>query len=1484
MIHAPVVDRSSSQLSTSLRPRPASNNSDSHGASNDADNRDLDICDIIDLDPSIAPPQLDGSHPLAEKHSRLSLHEASLWDSLAKFRFETNKEVDILLERVTVQGHRHRPHSLRTVPDAFVENATFFATLGGYLTRCFSRRQQVDTLLSDITARFDPGEMVFVLGRPGSGTEELLQLLSNRTAGLASVQGRFEFAGVPAQQFARDHPAESLYASAYDEHYPTATVEDTIRFALEAKTPKVLPPEMRDDPQRYVREGLDSILELLGIGHVRGSIVGDEHLRGVSGGERKRVSIAEILASGCAVACWDQSTRGMDSTTALSFVKGLRMMSRLFGVINIASFYQVSDDILGRFDKVVVLEHGRQVFYGPPSALVDHFASLGFVKTPAQTTSDFVTACLSGSADRGSATSPDRPLAMTAADFEHVFRASPLWARLQEQVAAPPPASSTSTTSPADVTEPPPAYRLFEQAVKGERRKGLILGRTSYTVPFRHQVKALLRRDLRRKARGWPDLVALYGFNLCISILIGTGYLLLASTASGAFMRGGLLYLTILYPPFEAFGLVATWMESATIGARHVEYRFHSPSASELAFWLAEMPSLIPQLFVFLLPLYFLSGLERTAGAFFTLYLVVFGVYNTFIFFYRASIAFLGHDFSAVMRFNVVMLTGSIIFSGYLVPLRSLPSFTKWLYYVNPIRYAWQATMTNEFRGLVLECDPDQVVPRNVDGLDLGYGSSIADRTQACNIAGAGPGDSSVRGSDYLRSAFGFSATSSEMWRNIGILFAFALGLLLLALVGAEISSRRLRAQPPGQVAVRRGKSSVAAQADDDVEKSATDRVSTTTEAASPPSASRERKLAPRAGLTWTDVSYDVPAKGGSKRLLHNITGFAPRGTLTALMGGSGAGKTTLLDVLARRKTIGKVQGTICFEGRPTDAAFSRHLAYCEQMDVHEPTSTVYEALLFSSKLRRPTTTTPEEHRRGVLEALELLELRHLADTQIGHGSTGISTEARKKLTIGVELVAQPDSVIFLDEPTSGLDAQAATTIVATLRKLADQQGLSCVCTIHQPSAQLFESFDRLMLLGRGGVPVYCGEIGEGSSAVLSSFARHADDGFHRDDANPAETIIALVGGDPENAQRWERHWRESPECRALHEQVAALNTAVHDEAAVAAAATAPASEEGYPTFFRQLCIVLGRELRAQWRSPDYYYTAAVVHLATSLLVGLTWLQLGTSATDLQNRVFAIFVAIFLPAFIFAQVQPVFMESRKVFVRESASGTYGRVVFGAAQLLGQVPGAVGATVLYFVPFYYLCGLPAQSSRAGFVFLVLLVAELYAFAAGQAIAALAPNLAIAGVMLPFILIVYELFAGVTIPGPDMVRFWRSWLYELNPYTRLVSALLTSVLHEVPVRCQGESEVVSFLPPVGQTCGQYAAAFVEAVRKGYIVNPDEAAGAGACAYCPYRVGDDFTDGLGFHYSLRWREFGILVAHWCSMVVILLAACKFINYNRR
>ena len=434
---------------------------------------------------------------------------------------------------------------------------------------------------------------------------------------------------------------------------------------------------------------------------------------------------------------------------------------------------------------------------------------------------------------------------------------------------------------------------------------------------------------------------------------------------------------------------------------------------------------------------------------------------------------------SQAMSMAGVMVLAIIIYTGFVITvpeMSNIPWFS-WIRWINPVFYTFEALVANEFHGRRFECS--QFIP--------GYPSLTGD-SFICAVRGAVAGERTVSGDAYIQSQYTY--TYAHEWRNLGILIGFWIFFLAVYLLASELNSSTSskaeflvfrRGHVPAQLRhLEKGTGESGSTEVGQTEKKQAEKKSENDTQGSAIPAQHDI-------FTWRNVCYDIPVKGGERRLLDNVSGWVKPGTLTALMGVSGAGKTTLLDVLAKRVSIGVVTGDMLVNGKPLDTSFQRKTGYVQQQDLHLPTTTVREALRFSAMLRQAKTVSKKEKYKYVKEVIDMLGMQDFADAIVGTPGEGLNVEQRKLLTIGVELAAKPALLIFLDEPTSGLDSQSSWAICAFLRKLAEH-GQAVLSTIHQPSALLFQQFDRLLFLAKGGRTVYFGEIGDQSRVLLDYF------------------------------------------------------------------------------------------------------------------------------------------------------------------------------------------------------------------------------------------------------------------------------------------------------------------------------------------------------------------------------------------------------------
>jgi len=270
------------------------------------------------------------------------------------------KHIGVYWNNFTVKGMGGVQNYVKTFPDSFVDFVDIVTPIKGWLGK--GKKGTEATLLDSFRGVCHPGEMVLVLGRPGSGCTTFLKTITNQRHGYTTIEGEVLYGPYTAEEF-QPYRGEGVYNAEDDLHHETLTVEQTLGFALDTKTPKKLPAGVTK--KEFKERVITTLLKMFNIEHTRKTVVGGPLVRGVSGGERKRVSIAEMLVTNACVLSWDNSTRGLDASTALDFVKSLRIQTNLYRTTTFVSLYQASENIYRQFDKVMVIDGGKQVYFGP---------------------------------------------------------------------------------------------------------------------------------------------------------------------------------------------------------------------------------------------------------------------------------------------------------------------------------------------------------------------------------------------------------------------------------------------------------------------------------------------------------------------------------------------------------------------------------------------------------------------------------------------------------------------------------------------------------------------------------------------------------------------------------------------------------------------------------------------------------------------------------------------------------------------------------------------------------------------------------------------------------------------------------------------------------------------------------------------------------------------------------------------------------------
>jgi ATP-binding cassette subfamily G (WHITE) protein 2 (SNQ2) len=599
--------------------------------------------------------------------------------------------------------------------------------------------------------------------------------------------------------------------------------------------------------------------------HTHDTKVGDAYIRGVSGGERKRVSILECLATRGSVFCWDNSTRGLDANTALDWAKAMRVMTDALGLTTIATLYQAGNAVFEQFDKVLVLDEGKQIFYGPREDAVPFMEKLGFYCDPAANKADFLTSVTVPGA-RAIAKGHEREFPRSKDEILAIFQQSPFQRNMLDELAYPQSGEAESNTT------------TFRETVASEQNK--ILSKSStVTTSFFTQVKVAIIRQYQILWGDKATLVVKQASTLVQALVAGSLFYQAPDHSGGLFLKGGALFFCLLYPAYMAMSEVTDSFTGRPVLAKHRSFALHYPAAWVVAQIAADIPVTIFQWSHFGIVIYFMVGLKTTASAFFTFWIIILASAVAV----TALNRMIGSAFptlDAATKVSGLTTSAFFIYMGYMIAKPAIKNWFVWIFWINPMSYAYEAILGNEFKDAEFSCVGPNLIPNGP-----GYGPDFGGQSCA-GIGGAQPGASSLTGEQYLSS---LSFDTGNIWRNFGIVCAW---WVFFVTVTIFFTSRWKQTGEGG-----RGLLIPREKQQDSVQARLSDEESQATE--NPQSRSGSSDLEVKDELvcntsvfTWKNLSYTVKTPSGQRTLLDNVQGYVKPGTLGALMGSSGVSTT----------------------------------------------------------------------------------------------------------------------------------------------------------------------------------------------------------------------------------------------------------------------------------------------------------------------------------------------------------------------------------------------------------------------------------------------------------------------------------------------------------------------------------------------------------------------------------------------------------------
>ncbi|KAF7127970.1 hypothetical protein RHSIM_Rhsim11G0162500 [Rhododendron simsii] len=969
---------------------------------------------------------------------------------LQKMRSKIDK-VDVEVPRVEV-----RYNNLRVEAECEVVHGkplpTLWSSLKSTVLECaklpgLKTPEAKITIIGDVNGIIKPGRkdtcirMTLLLGPPGCGKTTLLKALSGNLDKSLKVAGEVSYNGYKMEEFIPQKT--SAYISQNDLHIPEMTVRETLDFAarclgLEADQ------AISIEGQRTTLQ-TDYILKILGLDTCADTLVGDAMRRGISGGQKKRLTIGEMIIGPTKALFMDEISNGLDSSTTYQIVACLQQLAHITDATILVALLQPAPETFDLFDDVMLMEEGKIVYHGPCTHVLKYFEDCGFRCPERKGVADFLQEVISRKDQAQYWHQAEPSWSYISVDlFCNKFKESYLGKMVDEELSKPFKKSQSHKNAISFSKYSLSKWALFKACLAREYR---LMRRDSFVYVFNSTqlvISASITMTVFLRSRMGVDAIH------------ANSYL-------------GALFFALLIVFYEGFPELSMIVGRLAVLYKQRDLYFYPAWSYTIPSTILKLPVSLLQALFWTSLTYYVIGYSPEPGRFFRQFILLFAVHfaATSMFRFLASIF---RTMVASTTASTLSILASILFSGFIIP---------------KCKFSWHpSTLSFEQRQTKL----NPLIARSLYAnlVEMGILGFAIDLWRVVVINNFNKGNKMSQFIEWTPTMAGNTTIGKETLENRGLhfrgyFFWLSLGALLgfsiLFNIGFTLALTFLN--PPRSRAIISNEKLFQIQGSEDSSNGANTKAKSKSyqKTMSKPHKGDKFNFADRLilpfqplTLAFQDVQYYVETfsamreKGFAQKklqLLSDITGVLRPGVLTALMGVSGAGKTTLLDVLAGRKTSGTFHGDIRIGGYPKiQDTFARISGYCEQSDVHSPQVTVEESAIYSAWLRLHPEIDSKTKYEFVREVLDIMELDEIRDCLVGMpGVTGLSTEQRKRLTIAVELVANP-SIIFMDEPTTGLDARAAAIVMQAVKNVAET-GRTIVCTIHQPSIDILKHLMR---------------------------------------------------------------------------------------------------------------------------------------------------------------------------------------------------------------------------------------------------------------------------------------------------------------------------------------------------------------------------------------------------------------------------------------
>ncbi|KAF9179974.1 hypothetical protein BGZ50_006555 [Haplosporangium sp. Z 11] len=1081
----------------------------------------------------------------------------------------------------------------------------------------------------DLTVK--PGQVCIILGGSGSGKTTLLNTIAGRMNGPEVLtSGSIKCNGVKAKKFWNDGSVG--YLQQYDFLMPFLTVRETLTYAANLRLPRTMSQQKKLELVELVLLdlGLKDCAETM-VGDPGGGESGSGGIRGISGGERRRVSAGVQLLTNPKMLLCDEVTSGLDAFSAYEVMKSLTKLAKSAQKTIVISIHQPRSEIfrlLSESDgQMVLLSRGDVVYSGPVRSVLPWIESTG------------VGACPSG-------VNPfDYLLDLSMIDFasEAMEKTTAMRRDLLVQ------AWEAKNKRDMQINSPTEVSMLTSSGGESSSTPANVKSSVSMAVdiiPYGagpslwSQIRVLTSRGWRNQIRDSIVIWGCIGECTVIGLVVGFIFYDLDESLAGIRSRTSLLY---------AVGAIQAYL-MLMIMIYRLSHDISVYDRERMDRWYGPLPHLISSCL------------------------------------YSAPPNILYPVGKHAQLYNVKIDQG--LSTGFFIVTSSIPVWLRWIKYLSYPNVCYTILASNEFTDNRYACpyvgadgawDPIQCAPWDGNAILIGqldlepnhfpepivkmlyyYGGFLLLSWFVLTVHIVNP------------TTMGSGPTLMDLFIN----------------QAAKLFSRKKRSP----TLVRASDSTASSDVSLDIEMARKGETRLDVFAKGldrkDPVTIRVEGLGLSVYLSkfkwnFNGVMQAIRKQKTEKQLLKDVDVVFPAGELTAILGGSGAGKTSLLNTLLCRSPANlKMKGAIYYNDskNPSLRMINGVSGYVRQDDNYLLSHlTVRETLQYAAELRMDSSISKEDKYAKVEEIIELLGLRECANVIIGNSAVkGCSGGQRRRVSIGIQLVTEP-AVLFLDEPTTGQDALTAKALILTLKQIA-ASGRTVVCTIHQPRADIWHVFDNVVLLVTGGCAAYSGR----ADKVVEYFAEsgHIAPAF----TNVPDFILDTASVNLRSPEL------EETTRKIVNALVDRYNANKHEMLALQLPSRSfgdlPKINPQFATFSRAFPILTRRSFVNTFRQKGLYFNRIFQPIIIGIIMTIFFSPLGNGPSDVTSRLGLLQQT--TPIVFSGMLNNVAMYpfERDIAYREISDGGYSATSFYFSFLVNELPleifGSLGVTVFMLV--------------------------------------------------------------------------------------------------------------------------------------------------------------------------------------------------------